>query len=322
MNTAELAQAQEAPEVAPEAPPTAGQALAAARQSQNFSIADISSRLKLSVHQIEALEQGAYDRLPGPVFVRGFARNYARLLKLDADAIVQAIDAQLPKAVVPEATPQNEAHIPMPARNGGRWPVFAVIAAAIFLGAALIDVLWPESTPNVVTVSPTPLEAPAAIAPSAENAPAAVALIAAPADATPAPITSRDAPATAVVPAITMVAPAAPVPPVAPVIPAAPVASPAPAGATVSPAPVIPPGSKGRVLQLVFNQACWAQVRDATGTVLLEGLFPAGTARQVVAVPPARVILGNAPGVRVTYGDRVIDLAPQTQDAVARVTLE
>ncbi len=63
-----------------------GAALAAAREALNLSVAEVARQLKLSVSQIEALEAGAYEKLPGPVFVRGFIRNYARLLRLDPEA--------------------------------------------------------------------------------------------------------------------------------------------------------------------------------------------------------------------------------------------
>ena len=67
-----------------------GERLARARQAQGLSTGDVARRLKLSVWQIEALESGNYAPLPGAIFVRGFIRNYARLLKLDAEALLEA----------------------------------------------------------------------------------------------------------------------------------------------------------------------------------------------------------------------------------------
>ena len=60
-----------------------GELLAQAREKAGFSTADVARQLKLSVGQVEALEAGQFERLPGSVFVRGFIRNYARLVKLD-----------------------------------------------------------------------------------------------------------------------------------------------------------------------------------------------------------------------------------------------
>lgn len=62
--------------------------LARARESQDMSVADVARALRLSVKQIEALEADQPDCLPGRTFVRGFVRNYARLLNLDPDQLV------------------------------------------------------------------------------------------------------------------------------------------------------------------------------------------------------------------------------------------
>ncbi len=69
---------------------TAGQRLTAARRSQGLSLGDIARQLKISVRQVEALEHDDYSIFAGAVFVRGFLRNYAKLLHLDPDALVAA----------------------------------------------------------------------------------------------------------------------------------------------------------------------------------------------------------------------------------------
>lgn len=67
---------------------SAGMKLARARESQDMSVADVARALRLSVKQIEALEADQLGSLPGRTFVRGFVRNYARLLNLDPDQLV------------------------------------------------------------------------------------------------------------------------------------------------------------------------------------------------------------------------------------------
>ena len=58
-----------------------GVRLARARETLKLGTADVARQLKLSIGQVEALEAGQFERLPGAVFVRGFIRNYARLVK-------------------------------------------------------------------------------------------------------------------------------------------------------------------------------------------------------------------------------------------------
>ena len=80
-----------APELVDEpahAPISVGAILKHTRDQQNLSIPDVAKQLRLSIAQVEWLEADAYDRLPGLVFVRGFLRNYARLLGLNGDELL------------------------------------------------------------------------------------------------------------------------------------------------------------------------------------------------------------------------------------------
>ncbi|MCZ7597367.1 MAG: helix-turn-helix domain-containing protein [Gammaproteobacteria bacterium] len=60
-----------------------GMILAAARDELKWSIEDVAANLNLRVSVIEALERDDYGDLPGPTFVRGYIRAYARLLGID-----------------------------------------------------------------------------------------------------------------------------------------------------------------------------------------------------------------------------------------------
>ncbi len=74
-----------------------GSALRALRQSKGWSLDEVSSRIKFSTKQIEALENEQWGNLPTGVSLRGLVRNYARLLGADSQAIVDSLD---PKARV------------------------------------------------------------------------------------------------------------------------------------------------------------------------------------------------------------------------------
>ena len=62
-------------------PASPGQMLRAAREAKGWKVEQVASQLKLSRRQIEALEADAFADLPGLTFVRGFVRNYARVLE-------------------------------------------------------------------------------------------------------------------------------------------------------------------------------------------------------------------------------------------------
>ena len=59
--------------------------LRAAREALGLSIDAVAQQLKLAPRQVRALEDGDFAQLPGRTFVRGFMRNYARLVQLDPE---------------------------------------------------------------------------------------------------------------------------------------------------------------------------------------------------------------------------------------------
>lgn len=81
---------------------TTGGRLRAARENRKLSVFDVARELKLQPRQIEALERDDYAVFSSPVFVRGFLRNYARLVGQDGDALVLASEraGRLPESVV------------------------------------------------------------------------------------------------------------------------------------------------------------------------------------------------------------------------------
>jgi cytoskeleton protein RodZ len=94
---------------------------------------------------------------------------------------------------------------------------------------------------------------------------------------------------------------------------AAPDAPPAaqPPQATAATAPPLAPAANpgAQTLTLHFSGGSWAQVADAHGRVLLDGMQLAGSSRSVSGPAPLRVVLGNAPQVALEVGGRSASLA-------------
>ncbi len=67
-----------------------GMALKSARRQHEMSLADVSRRLNISSDFLASLEAGTFDHLPGPTYVVGFLRSYARLVGIDSDALVDS----------------------------------------------------------------------------------------------------------------------------------------------------------------------------------------------------------------------------------------
>jgi cytoskeleton protein RodZ len=75
-----------------------GGVLKAERLKQKLDVSDVCSQLRLGASQIDALESDTFSKLPHPSIVRGFIRNYAKLLKIDAAPIVLAYEQLNPNS--------------------------------------------------------------------------------------------------------------------------------------------------------------------------------------------------------------------------------
>lgn len=65
-----------------------GERLRQVRLSQKRDLADIARELNIPERQLVAIEADDYKSLPEPAFVKGYLRSYARLLGVDANALV------------------------------------------------------------------------------------------------------------------------------------------------------------------------------------------------------------------------------------------
>ena len=72
-----------------------GDLLRAEREKQNLSVKDIEKATSIRALYIDAIEKGDYKTLPGEVYAKGFVRNYANYLKLDANAVVNSFNEEL-----------------------------------------------------------------------------------------------------------------------------------------------------------------------------------------------------------------------------------
>jgi len=285
-------------------PRTLGQTLAAERERQGLSRADVAQRLHMSAYQVEALENGDYKRLPQGTFLRGFVRNYAKALGLPADDLLTLLSNGAAPVKRPIVVPDESIRFD-PAGQGVRNPfvqaasiAFVVIALAL---AAMYWWLFVRPAPPASSSSHKPVVATPAITPAPVEAPVKPTVVA-PAPVAATPVTATPAP-----------------PPAAASAPVKSAAPPAPAPAVT---PTAAPASSEPTLKFVFKGQSWVEVRDAKGRLLLSRLNPPGSDAEVTGKPPFNVIVGNAPEVQVYYKDHEFDLEPHTKVAVARFTVE
>ena len=271
------------------------------RIALGLSQADVANVVKLPARRIEAMEQERWDELPDGPYLRGFLKNIARALNLDAATLIDRVDDSLMRARNPDSilVAPGSTHAMLPRRSGpeGRHSgralvigalVFAMIAALIawsgtdsFDRAVASGKSWIEgrrghvagSTSSSVTASPTPeLKTKTELVQSSPTLPPSIANETALRDAT-----SPNA---------------------------GPIAS-----------------NGNAAMQFHFSEDAWVEVRGADGKVLLSRLNAAGTEQAIEGAPPFNLVVGNARAVRLSYRGQPVDLIPYTRDQVARFTL-
>src|SRR5438045_2494229 len=75
--------------------PTVAEQLRRAREEQKLDVYQVAEITKIKTDHIRALESGHYDAFSAPVYIRGFVRTYAKVLKLDESQIVADLEAEL-----------------------------------------------------------------------------------------------------------------------------------------------------------------------------------------------------------------------------------
>lgn len=74
---------------------TVSEQLRLAREQQQLDVYQVAEITKIKTDHIRALEAGTYDIFPAPVYIRGFTRTYATMLKLDVTRLLADLDAEL-----------------------------------------------------------------------------------------------------------------------------------------------------------------------------------------------------------------------------------
>lgn len=69
-----------------------GQTLKNKREELSYTLEQVAEITRISISSIRVIEDANLEELPSLVFVRGFIRNYAKLLELDSDWMVEDLN--------------------------------------------------------------------------------------------------------------------------------------------------------------------------------------------------------------------------------------
>ena len=319
-----------------------GAMLREARESLGISIGDVSSRTRLSVDQIRAIEEENLERLPEPVYVRAFLRAYAKAIDIDYEPLVNDYVTRCGGGGVriPEHAPEEAfrevAYYDSPRPSRWKFAGLLVLIVVVTLGiwgvysgtfarlmeadgteAAKVENGVSEVAPNVASApeapKPTaPVEVADASKPAAPAAPAAQTALApeaAPASETASQTTSPAAPAET--PAPVTEAPAAPAAPVE-----APAAATEAAAQTTEAAP-----AETYAAEFHTSASCWVHVIAPDGQNLIAREMKPGETQSVALPAGTRVTVGNPPALILTLDGHPYDLGGVTQRGVARFVI-
>src|SRR6185295_15205946 len=150
------------------------------REAREVSLREIADRTKISMRYLEAMEEDRYDLLPAPVFARGFLREYARYVGLNADEVINHfLAAQQTQSAGSDDAPASGPALSIPRSGSSPWPrlLFFGLATLILLGLVALGV-WladrrrarPQSAPPPPIAAP-PVSASPAVTPSSPAAP-------------------------------------------------------------------------------------------------------------------------------------------------------
>ena len=323
-----------------------GAALQAAREEAGLSIPEVAQRLKLTVRLVEAIEANDRQKFPPSVYLRGFVRNYAKLLGLDAEPLLDAF--ALERLVTLQRRDEKPRPTPLSFLSqlsiGDFQPAVVVGTVGVLAAAVLVALLiwlWLEDKdpePPDATVLTRPIEA----APDSGAERSAdegdvftgfesTAANAAFEEPVATPGGEPEAGGT--------VEPDTAVPQVA-----EPVRLPSPA--TASSEAAVGAGDSGDVAQVDdgaqfteatgdpvsftrltpvgdeqllfrFAEDCWVEIFDTEGEILYQDLMRRRQALRLVGAGPFQIRLGYAPAVTLAYNGEPVPLAPHTRNNVA-----
>ncbi len=258
-----------------------------ARVNRGLTIDEVSVRLNLRPASIEAMESGAYEKLPGAAYVAGFVHSYARLLMLDGTALVSQLKVE---TTVLQPKPVNELPLKVSQRA---FPSAGYIWTGLILLLGLL-LLWTVTNnkfaPEMVTAESSEPQA----------LPADVHMDAAEGDDVEAPATTGSDPS-------------ATPPAVAP--------APAPAAST-APAPNAPAATTATAVTITAKQNSWIQLRDGKGAVVVAKLLRAGESFPLPNTPGLMMTTGNAGGTFITVNGQPSAPLGQENQVVREIPLD
>ncbi|WP_019528925.1 RodZ domain-containing protein [Dasania marina] len=263
-----------------------GEQLRKAREQKALTVREAADSLRIMPYQIEALEQQDFSVFKADVFIRSYLRNYAGLLGLDPQAILdQYQQKHFVERVIPIVTRPKSVQLPCKKRYVGVVAVLAVILLLWLINRELPQIDKAAQLQPLVEVEEQILS------------------LGADSETEISSLASEDlvAPTNALIAGdYDTVAVAVDVEPII--------------------AEAVSSAAEHR-LELNFSAECWVEIKDAEGKTLIADIKREGDNVVVEGTAPFNVVLGYAPAVVLSYNGETVEINTNTRTQAARLVV-
>ena len=287
-----------------------GQVLQAARLAKVMSTQDVARQLRLSEKQVTAIEEDDHSKFPNQTFLRGFIRNYAKLVKEDTEEFSQLLQQTFPPASTQaisypvDGTPFT--HDQKQSRGN-----IIIILVAVLVSLLLIYEVYRSGSDDhqtdtniengTIAENKIQLEAEVDQVPKDDQ------------NQLPSVINSNGTNFNSLTEGTEAGQQNSDNSDKEQQIKAVP---------EVENIPVKKEGE--RALRFIFNEESWVEIKDAGGKRIFSEVSPGNTEKTVYGRPPFSLTIGNAANVKLVYNAKPVDLIPYTSKngGVARLSLD
>lgn len=300
-------------------PTEIGKALTQARERCELTQEQLAKKLNLTMRKLGDLENGEFDKLGAPIFVRGYIKAYCKVVGIDPSELLQAYEPK--QETNTQASMQSFSKRTEKEAHDNRLMLFSYIIIAIIIGSSLYW-LWQNSDSSVEQSSTSNAASVAemsraskleeqpqsrdeaqqdlnqaqnseSLSESLQQQPEAADSSAQLDDTMPSGV---DAQATQ--PTIQQVARSKP--------------------SEVLSEPLAP-GEQKVIMR--FSGECWVEVQDAKGKRLAYDIKRAGQAIELIGVAPFAVTLGKHDVVEITLNGNAVDISQFPKNRLAKFSL-
>jgi len=135
---------------------TVGELLLAKRKAKNISLTKAARDLAIKKENLQAIENGQWEKLPEPPFAKGFVKNYAQYLGLDPDYTLALYRREYDEAKYPKKpSPLLHQRRFLSLITPNRVVTFsAIVIVLIFIGYLVIQYFSILSAPKLEVFTP------------------------------------------------------------------------------------------------------------------------------------------------------------------------